>query len=98
MQVAVSVGLREGKILEIERSWIKKREDFFKYHEYLQANGIETSEIGGFMDRGMVSFHFNFVIFYDKGIVMLAAAHGSASKSRTNLKAFYSIDTKHGFT
>jgi integrase len=27
IQVAVSVGLREGKILEIERSWIKKRED-----------------------------------------------------------------------
>ena len=27
IQVAVSVGLREGKILEIERSWVKKRED-----------------------------------------------------------------------
>lgn len=38
--------------------WIKDREDFFKYHQYLIENGIETSEIGGFLTRGMVSFHF----------------------------------------
>lgn len=51
-----SIGRADGQVQPY--CWIKKREDFFKYHEYLQANGIETSEIGGFMDRGMVSFHF----------------------------------------
>lgn len=38
--------------------WIKNKEDFFGYHQYLLGNGIETSEIGGFTTRGMVSFHF----------------------------------------
>lgn len=38
--------------------WIKDREDFFKYHQYLIDRGVETSEIGGFLTKGMVSFHF----------------------------------------
>lgn len=38
--------------------WIKDREAFFGYHQYLINNGIETSEIGGFLTKGMVSFHF----------------------------------------
>lgn len=38
--------------------WIKSREEFFKYHKYLIDIGIETSEIDGFLTRGMVSFHF----------------------------------------
>jgi len=29
IQVALNVGLREGKLLAIERSWIKKREDVY---------------------------------------------------------------------
>lgn len=37
---------------------IKDREDFFKYHQYLIDRGVETSEIGGFLTKGMVSFHF----------------------------------------
>lgn len=40
------------------RCWIKSRDDFFSYHEYLKSIGVETSEIGGFVARGMVSFHF----------------------------------------
>lgn len=38
--------------------WIKDREDFFNYHHFLKDCGIETSEIGGFIERGMVGFHF----------------------------------------
>ncbi|GIP18120.1 hypothetical protein J40TS1_37620 [Paenibacillus montaniterrae] len=38
--------------------WIKEREDFFRYHQYLISSSIDTSEIGGFLTRGMVSFHF----------------------------------------
>ncbi|WP_239614583.1 VOC family protein [Cohnella mopanensis] len=38
--------------------WVKEREDFFNYHRYLINSRIDTSEIGGFLTRGMVSFHF----------------------------------------
>lgn len=38
--------------------WIRNREDFFIYHQYLKDNGVEASDIGGFLTRGMVSFHF----------------------------------------
>ena len=40
------------------KAWIKSRDDFFKYHEHLKSIGVDTSEIGGFVARGMVSFHF----------------------------------------
>lgn len=40
------------------RCWIKNRDEFFKYRQYLMGCGIETSEVGGFTTRGMVSFHF----------------------------------------
>lgn len=38
--------------------WIKDRDDFFNYHQYLNDSGIDTSEVGGFVTKGMVSFHF----------------------------------------
>ncbi|PZT53278.1 VOC family protein [Paenibacillus silvae] len=38
--------------------WIKHREAFFRYHQFLLDCGIETSEVGGFLTKGMVSFHF----------------------------------------
>lgn len=52
-------GKVDGQVQPI--CWIKDRDDFFKYHQYLINSGVETSEIGGFITRGMVSFHF-----YDK--------------------------------
>ena len=38
--------------------WIKSREEFFQYNERLRSTGVETSEVGGFVERGMVGFHF----------------------------------------
>ncbi|QMV44694.1 hypothetical protein [Cohnella cholangitidis] len=38
--------------------WVKLREHFFNYNQYLKNSGIVTSDIGGFLTRGMVSFHF----------------------------------------
>lgn len=38
--------------------WIQNREHFFEYRQYLINQGIDTSEIGGFITQGMVSFHF----------------------------------------
>ncbi|WP_068786175.1 VOC family protein [Paenibacillus phocaensis] len=38
--------------------WIRDRQDFFKYHQYLKQRRIETSGIGGFLTQGWVSFHF----------------------------------------
>lgn len=38
--------------------WIHNREEFFEYHQYLISEGIDTSEIGGFITQGMVNFHF----------------------------------------
>lgn len=38
--------------------WVKSRDAFFKYHHYLKSIGVDTSEIGGFVARGMVGFHF----------------------------------------
>jgi len=38
--------------------WIKSRDEFFQYNERLRSAGVETSEVGGFVERGMVGFHF----------------------------------------
>lgn len=37
--------------------WIQERDEFFRYHQFLIDSGVETSDIGGFVTRGMVSFH-----------------------------------------
>lgn len=37
--------------------WITNREAFFHYHTSLANNGVETSDIGGFLTKGLVSFH-----------------------------------------
>lgn len=47
---------RNGQVQPV--SWIKSREDFFKYHEHLKEAGVDVSDVGGFVERGMVSFHF----------------------------------------
>lgn len=47
---------RDGQVQPV--CWIKSRDDFFRYHEQLKALGVDTSEVGGFLNRGMVSFHF----------------------------------------
>ena len=47
---------RNGQVQPV--SSIKSRDDFFKYHEHLKSIDVDTSEIGGFVARGMVSFHF----------------------------------------
>lgn len=38
--------------------WIESRDEFFNYHQYLKDSGIATSDVGGFLTRGMVSFHY----------------------------------------
>ncbi|MNG23030.1 hypothetical protein D3C84_1075860 [compost metagenome] len=38
--------------------WIAGREAFFQYRTHLIDSGIEASEVGGFLTRGLVSFHF----------------------------------------
>nr|WP_269669527.1 VOC family protein [Paenibacillus sp. GSMTC-2017] len=38
--------------------FIRSRQQFFTYHQYLQSCGIEVSKIGGFTDKGLVVFHF----------------------------------------
>ena len=50
------IGKRNPQVQPV--CWIKSRDDFFKYHEYLKSTGVETSDFGGFVERGMVSFHF----------------------------------------
>lgn len=47
---------RSGQVQPV--NWIKSRDDFFAYHGYLKSIGVDTSEVGGFIARGMVSFHF----------------------------------------
>lgn len=37
---------------------IKKRQDFFDYHQYLRDNGVECGDVGGHLDQGRVLFHF----------------------------------------
>ncbi|KRE24902.1 VOC family protein [Paenibacillus sp. Soil522] len=37
---------------------IKKREDFFAYHQFLRDNGVECGDVGGFLQKGRVLFHF----------------------------------------
>lgn len=49
-------GKVDGQVQPI--CWIQDREELFKYHQYLNDNGIETSKIGGFLTKGLVSFHF----------------------------------------
>lgn len=50
------VGKVDGPVRPI--CWIGNRDDFFRYHSLLKETGIETSEVGGFLTRGLVSFHF----------------------------------------
>lgn len=38
--------------------FIASRERFFAYHAQLRSAGVETSDIGGFAERGLVAFHF----------------------------------------
>lgn len=47
---------RSGQVQPV--CWIKSRDDFFQYHKDLQRLGVKTSNVGGFLARGMVSFHF----------------------------------------
>ncbi|NUU64451.1 VOC family protein [Paenibacillus agri] len=49
------IGKIDGPVRPI--CWVTDREDFFNYHTFLSESGIETSDIGGFTTRGMVSFH-----------------------------------------
>ncbi|MFF2015744.1 VOC family protein [Paenibacillus sp. NPDC058177] len=49
------IGKVDGPVRPI--CWVTDREDFFNYHTFLSDSGIETSDIGGFITRGMVSFH-----------------------------------------
>lgn len=49
-------GKVDGQVQPI--CWVKNRDEFFRYREYLLGCGIETSEVGGFTEKGMVSFHF----------------------------------------
>jgi hypothetical protein len=37
---------------------IKKRKDFFAYHQFLRDSGVECGEVGGHLDQGRVLFHF----------------------------------------
>jgi catechol 2,3-dioxygenase-like lactoylglutathione lyase family enzyme len=39
------------------RCFVQSREDFFAYHRFLRESGTPVSEIGGFVQRGMVHFH-----------------------------------------
>jgi catechol-2,3-dioxygenase len=38
--------------------FVESRHDFFTYHQNLRSRGIDVSEIGGFMEKGLVAFHF----------------------------------------
>ncbi|WP_127531779.1 VOC family protein [Paenibacillus kobensis] len=38
--------------------WIPDREALFQYRTHLIDSGIEASEVGGFVTRGLISFHF----------------------------------------
>ena len=51
-----STDKRSGHVQPV--SWIKSRDAFFAYHDHLRSIGVDTSEVGGFVERGMVSFHF----------------------------------------
>ncbi len=37
---------------------VAEREEFFRYHTFLSDSGIEVSDIGGFLTRGLACFHF----------------------------------------
>lgn len=37
---------------------IKNRDAFFTYHRFLTENGIKCGDIGGFVEKGRVLFHF----------------------------------------
>lgn len=59
--ILTSVGVGEpGKIDGAIRplTLIKKREDFFTYHQFLRDNGVECGDVGGFLQKGRVLFHF----------------------------------------
>ncbi len=52
----VPAGKVDGPVRPI--CWVANREQFFNYHSLLVDSGIEVSEVGGFITRGLVSFHF----------------------------------------
>ncbi|MEK8130705.1 VOC family protein [Paenibacillus filicis] len=49
------IGKVDGAVQPV--CWVAGREDFFNYQTFLSGSGIETSEIGGFLTKGLVSFH-----------------------------------------
>jgi len=49
-------GKVDGQVRPI--NWVAGRDQFFRYHAFLRESGIETSDVGGFLTRGLVSFHF----------------------------------------
>lgn len=42
---------RSGQVQPV--CWIRSRNEFFAYHKHLRSSGVETSEIGGFVERGI---------------------------------------------
>lgn len=40
------------------RCFIENRDAFFAYHQFLRNNGVQTGDLGGFVQRGYVKFHF----------------------------------------
>ncbi|WP_165279909.1 VOC family protein [Paenibacillus protaetiae] len=48
-------GKADGQVQPV--CWVAERSDFFNYQTFLLDSGVETSDIGGYVTRGMVSFH-----------------------------------------
>lgn len=40
------------------RCYIENRESFFAYHKFLRSHGVQVGDLGGFIQRGYVKFHF----------------------------------------
>ncbi|REK75101.1 VOC family protein [Paenibacillus paeoniae] len=49
------IGKVDGPVRPV--CWVGDREAFFHYRTFLSESGIETSDVGGFLTRGLVSFH-----------------------------------------
>ncbi|MFD0713082.1 VOC family protein [Paenibacillus sp. GCM10027626] len=50
------IGKIDGPIRPL--TLVKDRMDFFAYHQFLRDSGVECGEVGGFLERGRVLFHF----------------------------------------
>jgi hypothetical protein len=37
---------------------VKNRAAFFAYHQFLKDSGVDCGDIGGFLEKGRVLFHF----------------------------------------